>query len=349
MTHSITRRSNIHLSRIIIISILICLISLIFGIYIGKTKDIPFFYKKDYIWSVGIFMGDSPLKLTHPKNLKNPVLTARNITDVQADFIADPFMVKEHDTWYMFFEVLNKRLTQGDIGLAVSKDGLKWTYKKIILDEPFHLSYPYIFKWKNEYFMIPETTEANEVRLYKALEFPIKWTFVKTLLKGNFADPSIFHFNNKWWMFVEANPKGHDTLCIYYAHNLTGPWYEHHRNPVIKGDANIARPGGRIIIFDGRIIRFAQDDYPIYGNAVRAFEVTVLTPEEYIEKEVYSSPILKASGSGWNKKGMHHIDPHQLNNGKWIACVDGFTESLVFRTHFKLDKSFGSFVKKLKQ
>ena len=30
----------------------------------------------------------------------------------------------------------------------------------------------YVFKWKNEYYMIPETYQASSVRLYKAIDFP---------------------------------------------------------------------------------------------------------------------------------------------------------------------------------
>lgn len=29
---------------------------------------------------------------------------------------------------------------------------------------------------------------------------------------------------------------------------------------------------------------------------------------------------------GWvDKRGMHHLDAHLLEDGQWIACVDGWT------------------------
>lgn len=316
------------------ILIFACFISFMFGIFIGykiiAKRGTPFIGKVSDVWSIGIYTGDSPFNLTPPNNLNNPVLTGKDVTDVPADFVADPFMVKENNTWYMFFEAWNSETNQGDIGLAISNDGLSWTYKQIILDEPFILSYPYVFKWENEYYMVPETADSQEMRLYKAIKFPDQWTFVKTLLKGNYIDPSIFYFNNKWWIFAEINPKGHDTLGLYYADNLTGPWFEHPKSPIIVGDANIARPGGRVIMFNGRLIRFTQDDEPTYGNQVRAFEITELTTTTYEEKPIITNPILKATGSGWNGKGMHQIDPHQIADDKWIACVDGLRESIVF-------------------
>jgi hypothetical protein len=76
-------------------------------------------------------------------------------------------------------------------------------------------------------------------------------------------------------------------------------------------------------VADGRIIRYSQDDYPIYGNQVRAFEISELTPARYKEKEVTTNPILRGSGKGWNAERMHHIDPHQIDENRWIACVDG--------------------------
>jgi hypothetical protein len=61
----------------------------------------------------------------------------------------------------------------------------------------------------------------------------------------------------------------------------------------------------------------------VYGIQVRAFEITELTKTSYQEKAIGLRPVVEASGQGWNESGMHHIDPHR-NDGRWIACVDGF-------------------------
>ena len=302
---------------------IVCLVSgFVIGAYIAKFKGIPFVTNK-IGWSIGIYTGRDPFNFVSSDNINNPVLTYNDITDVSADFVADPFMLKEGPTWYMFFEVMNAQSNQGDIGLAVSNDALNWTYDRIVLDESFHLSYPYVFKWKNEYYMIPESNESYSIRLYKAVDFPTKWSFIGILLYGNYSDSSIFRYDSKWWMFISDR---NDILRLYYAVNLMGPWVEHPMSPIIIGDANIARPGGRVLIFDDRIIRYTQDDDPTYGNRVRAFEITELTTTSYTEKYVSKGSILAASGTGWNKHGMHHIDPHQIEKNKWIACVDGCTD-----------------------
>jgi len=273
------------------------------------------FVKKANLWSIGIYTGSSPFDLFSPGQIQNPVLTADHVTDVDAEFFADPFMVKENSIWYIFFEVLNAETDQGDIALATSNDGFNWNYKRIVLDESFHLSYPYVFKWENEYYMIPESMEANSIRLYKALEFPHKWIFIKTLIKGPYVDSSIFHRKGLWWVFLEANPKRDDTLKLYYSNSLYGPFTEHPASPIRKDDPGAARPSGRIIVYKDRIFRFSINTDPEQsagGNHVRAFEITQLTKSSYKEKEVKESPVVKASGSGWNKDRMHHVDAHRI-------------------------------------
>jgi hypothetical protein len=233
----------------------------------------------------------------------------------------------------MFFEVLSHQngRNQGQIGLAIRQDGVKWTYQQIVLAEAFHLSYPYVFKWTDDYYMIPESNEVQSVRLYKALQFPTQWTLIATLLSGRtFSDSSLFRYAGKWWIFTETSPNVKcDTLRLYYAEGLMGPWLEHPKSPIVEGNPHIARPAGRVVVLNNKVIRYAQDCYPVYGTQVRAFEITELTPTSYAEREISENPILTASGTGWNASGMHHMDPHLMDDGRWMACVDGrFTREI---------------------
>ncbi|MFC1724809.1 hypothetical protein ACFL4T_04215 [candidate division KSB1 bacterium] len=274
------------------------------------------------IYSIGIYRGISPFQFEDLPEIKNPVLTAKDITDVTAAFIADPFIVNEKENWYMFFEVMNAFTHTTSIGLAVSKNGLKWTYDRIVLKTNFIISYPYVFKYDGNYYMIPESLAAQAVKLYKAADFPYKWEFVKDLICGQLTDASIFYFDNNWWIFAEGNPHNNSILRLFYADNLFGNWTEHPKSPIINGNSNIARPGGRVTYYDDKIIRYTQDDHPEYGIMVRAFIINELTLTTYSEEEY--GVILAPSGNGWNANGMHHIDPHQINEKLWIACVDGW-------------------------
>jgi len=278
-------------------------------------------------WSIGIYAGVSPLELSPMAKSVNPVLTREACPDIGAEFVADPFMIKHHGIWHMFFEFMERETQRGKIALATSEDMRKWTFRQVVLEEPFHVSYPYVFTMDNEFYMIPETCAVKAVRLYKATDFPAKWSFVGTLLEGReFADPSVFYFNNRWWLFTGQRLSAvDDTLRLYHAEKLTGPWFEHPKSPILEGNRRAARPAGRVLVIGDRIIRYAQDCYPAYGAQVRAFEVVELTTENYSEIEIEGkSPILAGSGRGWNAAGMHHVDAHRVDDGTWVACVDGF-------------------------
>jgi hypothetical protein len=284
----------------------------------NQAENPEFIYKKNY--TIGIFTGSSPINLSPPGEIKNPVLTAADVTDAAAVYVADPFIMQKGATWYMFLEVLNKQSTKGDIAVATSDDGFCWKYKQIVLSEAFHLSYPYVFEWKDEYYMIPESVESDEIRLYKADDFPNKWSYVSTLIQGSYCDSSIIYYDRQWWLFAA---KGNDYLYLFFADYLMGPWKEHPKNPIISGDPHIARPGGRLVNYGGKIVRFAQDDFPTYGLKVHAFEITKLSTEIYEENPIADS-LLRPSGHGWNAGGMHHICPWQIGENQWIAAVDGW-------------------------
>jgi hypothetical protein len=242
------------------------------------------------------------------------------------EFVADSFMLRVGGVWHMLFEVMNARSTKGEIALATSRDARRWRYEGIVLAEPFHLSYPYSFTWKGHVYMVPESGHAGAVRLYRAERFPRSWAFVGTLVQGqDLVDASLFHAHGRWWMLVQTSPMPrHDTLRLYFAPDLEGPWEEHPASPVVKSDPRIARPAGRVLVHGDRLIRFGQDCAGDYGTAVRAFEIVALSPDTYEERPVGPDPMLSRSGRGWNAGGMHHVDVHSTDDGRWLACVDGW-------------------------
>ena len=136
----------------LIILVTTLVVGIIYGISVYKFQVFPYRYSKmayNYFfnqekidvnygpWSIGIYTGLSPFELHDPENISNPVLTGKDVKDIDAKFVADPFMVVEDGRFYMFFEVLNRATSQGDIGYAESDDGRKWEYRKIVIDEPF--------------------------------------------------------------------------------------------------------------------------------------------------------------------------------------------------------------------
>jgi hypothetical protein len=215
------------------------------------------------------------------------MLSAEQVADVDASYVADPFMVNEGDRWYMFFEVLERSSRQGIISVAMSDDSYSWTYGGVVLREDFHLSYPCVFKSDGTYYMVPETAEAEAVRLYRSTDFPMQWSLAGELFPGAHRDPSIVHFNGLWWLFTCNTEHGANALQLHFAAELMGEWTEHPSSPLISHNPHITRPGGRILRYNDRLYRIAQDTVPVYGLQLFAFEILELSTESYVERLVW--------------------------------------------------------------
>jgi len=317
--------ARIRKSYIVAAAIALIAILTVICIHYHRTgRIIPFIsYRKD--WSIGIYIGKSPLKVSATERALRQVLSASDIKDVNAAYVADPFLIHYQQKWYMFFEIMNHDTGKGEIGYAVSRYGIKWKYQGIALRDRFHLAFPYVFEWQGNIYMLPDGSYARALRLYRAVHFPDKWKLVKKLMTGyRCVDPSMFYYNNRWWLFTSRARKH---AYLFYSDSPLGPWQEHPQSPIVKDNLHIARSAGRIIMYNGVPLRFGQDAAPVYATKVRAFRITKLTPTEYREVPIEDNPILQGSGTGWNAAGMHTIDAHQLDKDKWMVAVDGFSRT----------------------
>ena len=286
-----------------------------------KALYIELFCDKHGPWSIGIYEGTSPFTLRESQKVRNPVISAEDITDVDAVFVSDPFIVKRDGVIFMFFTIVNRETAQCDIGCAESQDGIDWSYIGVVLDEDHSVSFPYVFEWDDKFYMIPETNEELSVRVYVSKGFPYDWEYEATILQGfRYADSSIFRHDDLWWLLTSTNESS--VLNLYYSQDLLKDWQAHPMNPILKQNPHHSRPSGRVFEFESRLFRTAQDCYPEYGSRVFAFEILELSTETYFEKPVSTVPLLSGTGSGWNGKSMHHLDPLQIGD-KWIAAVDG--------------------------
>lgn len=292
------------------------------GIVVGDARGIPFIYS-EYVWSVGIYRGETPLEMKPIAD--NPVFTAEMVTGMEAIFVADPFLWHRDGKWALFVEVLNAATDQGEIVVATSDDGEHFTYAGVALDEPWHLSYPLVFEHEGEVYMAPESTQDSALHLYRATDYPLKWERVATLLEGrSFIDSNLFFHNGKWWIFTTTTERS-NIMRLYMSDALRGPFVEHPQSPVVLENPRLARGGGHVLSYQGRLYRYAQDASGTYGTHVHAVEITKLTPTEFDEQELKIDPIVEPSGVGWNSLAMHHaaVIPHP--QGGYIAAVDGLS------------------------
>ena len=272
-------------------------------------------------WSIGLYRGTSPLDLHPAPEVPQPLLTGPDVTDLSCAFVADPFLVHHDSLWHLFFEAMDSRTRRGSIALATSPDTLHWTYRGVVLAEPFHLSYPYVVLYNGEFYMVPESAQAGAVRLYRAERFPDRWRFDRVLLDRGYADASPFPWNGRWWMLCSR--AGNDSLLAFHADRLTSRWYPHPANPVVRDNIHHARPAGRVIEWNGALLRFAQACAPDYGTRVWPLRITQLTETEY-DDELAGPSVIGPGDASWNASGMHHIDAHRLSASGWLAAVDGW-------------------------
>ncbi|KAJ4769451.1 Glycosyltransferase family protein [Rhynchospora pubera] len=295
-------------------------------------------------WSIGIFYGDSPfsLKPIEEWNLwrngsaawpvANPVVTCRSLSDigVPSNFVADPFLFVQGETFYLFFETKNSITLQGDIGAAMSNDqGATWQQLGIVLDEEWHLSYPYVFTENNQIYMMPEGSRKGDLRLYRAIEFPLKWKLEKIIINKPLVDSFMIKHQGKYWIFgsdfSSSGARKNGELEIWYADSALGTWKPHKKNPIHNTDKSFgARNGGGPFLYQGHLYRPGQDCGGTYGRSVRLFKVNTLTTEEYEEVEVPLGIEKPVKGiNAWNGMRYHQLDVHQLPSDKWVAVMDG--------------------------
>lgn len=312
-----------------------CLIAIV---AVGMTLMLVKRYNRvmdSHIWSIRVFSSDNFIQdAPMDDKLSRPTLQASDITDAAAELVADPFLYKHGSTIYLFFEVYNKVTEKGEIGLAASTDGENWTYEKIILAEKFHLSYPQVFAFEGEIYMLPESIAATKVQLYRATNFPYEWEIAHELLHSKYADPSIFRYQDMWWML--ACTAGH--LHLFYSQNLEGDWKEHKKSPLIKSDMSITRPGGRVIVDNNAIYRYTQQGEPYYGHSVNLFKITTLTEDDFAEERINTVLSGTNKENDWRKDGMHHIDQLKINDNKWLIAVDGHRFEKKHYFSWKMDR-----------
>lgn len=278
------------------------------------------------VFAIGLYSGKTLTSLKPVGTFQNPVLTKNDITDRNASFIADPFLTHSGGIWYLFFEVLDWKAGKGCVGMASSPDGQSFQYEGVVLEEPFHLSYPHVFQHGDEYYMVPETAGVGQVILYRSVDFPKRWVRHATILAGQpFKDSTIFQNDGYWWLLTETSEdESFGLLRLYYSASLTGPWEQHRLSPVRRNDPRVARPAGRVVRQEGQLIRFAQDCRRVYGEAVYGLKIDDLDLDLYKESDLQPEPLLGPAGKGWNGCGMHHIDAHWLPETGWLAAVDGW-------------------------
>jgi len=75
--------------------------------------------------------------------------------------------------------------------------------KTMVLKKPYHLSSPTVFRYMDQFYMIPESSGNSTIELYRSVQFPFEWEFVKNIMEGVKAvDTTFFQKDGKCWLYT---------------------------------------------------------------------------------------------------------------------------------------------------
>jgi hypothetical protein len=231
---------------------------------------------------------------------------------------ADPFIVEVGNSYFIFIEEF--LFQSGNSHISVIEIDCNGDYKGItgpVLETGYHVSYPFVFKYEHDFYMIPETSTNHTIEVYRSTSFPNRWEPHCVLMRDvRAADTTLLEFDGRWWMFTALGNQrtdNHTELFLFYSDSPFGPWRPHKKNPVVS-DVRRARPAGRIFKRNDSLYRPAQDCSFAYGYAISINRIVTLTEDEYCEEEA------ERIAPDWS---ANLCGTHTLNFDGEMMVVDG--------------------------
>lgn len=225
-------------------------------------------------------------------------------------FIADPFVVKMDNCYLVLVEFFDSRKKKGRIDYFILDQNFEILDEGVSLEETFHLSYPNVFEYHKEFYVIPEMAKSKRQTIYK-LNSDGKLIKVKDIISNvSISDPTILHHDNKWWLFGSCNE---NELNIWYSDDPFQEWLAHPLNPV-KVDVKASRPAGEIYFDENKLIRPTQDISNFYGERVHLNRIQKLSINEFSENH---DKTIDTSSFNIKSNGIHTI-----NSCEGVKIVD---------------------------
>lgn len=195
-------------------------------------------------------------------------------------FFADPFMIKEDEEYYyilveeFFFCEEKGKITL----LKIRKVDFSLAERKIIIEEPTHLSFP--FCELNGTTIVPESVLSGKTMEYSIDLDTMTVINSRVILNEGLIDSAFYadRQGNKWILTAKMdNPK--EDMYMYL---LNRDVYEPLKNgSVIARSIEETRSAGRLFEFNGNLYRPVQDSTQRYGRQTRIMKIDKLNEAEY--------------------------------------------------------------------
>lgn len=153
--------------------------------------------------------------------------------------------------------------------LVIKRDGYLLEEMKIILEWPYHLSFPFIFRKDDEILIIPESSKSGQTKVYTYNEQTDEVKEVSVLCHLPLTDAILVKMpDDRHYVLSTKEPTPNKDHLQVYA--VDADTWKMDENPIqdIRFESNIARNAGDVFICDGILYRPAQDCNKGYGRGV---------------------------------------------------------------------------------
>jgi hypothetical protein len=250
---------------------------------------------------------------------------------------ADPFLFNFNGIEYLFTEAFDEQKLIGSIAVSVLKNDI-FSVPQVVISNPYHMSYPDVFRYKGNIFMLPETCENRTLEIYKATDFPYKWEKRVLLDNVNYVDTTVFI--NKEEVFLMAF-NDMDISTTIYSLDMDSLVLKKSYNK--RHSEKRYRPAGNIYKFNGKLYRPVQNCEKTYGESLIINEILDFEhlKEEFV-KEIQSKEIKKEN----------YCKIHTLNRDNGYEVIDVYEQdwglkffmdrirSRLHKLKFRLSKEF---------
>ena len=144
--------------------------------------------------------------------------------------IADPFLFSYKNELYLFYESQKKWYGKGKLCMIKTSNLKDWSKEKIILKEPIHLSFPFVFEYADHLYMIPETGQDGSIRIYENKDKTLEnWNLKAKIIDDgkNWVDSSLIFDDGKFYLFSTQMEFGQNyKQFLFVSDSITGPYKE---------------------------------------------------------------------------------------------------------------------------
>lgn len=253
----------------------------------------------------------------------------RILADGGHRYFADPFVYVHDGLTHVFVEEVPDATGRGIVSHFTLSPSGEASPVAPVLDTGSHVSYPFVFADGGDLWMLPESSAAGGLDLYRAARFPDRWEKAARLIEGRVHDATLFRHQGRLWIAAGSEApqsSSWDGLSLYSAQTLHGPWHAHAGNPVLV-DAGAARPAGALWQgSDDALMRPAQDCTHGYGSRLTLRRVTQLDDAGFSEET-----------AGWlafqPEAGI--LGPHTLSRGGGFELIDLFARPSALRAGYR--------------